>query len=167
MKNTEWFTGSIVLDDIIDIFTDYRNTETSPERIIYTPRDEQRKAINDLKKYFDSNPVVPRFLLNCKMRFGKCYTTYKYAEEVNHKKILILTFVPAVEDSWREDLNHIVKEYDYFTDFELRREDFKLENDPKAICCIFIVTKLSWKEIQIHIKPKTRLRNYKILILIY
>ena len=126
-KNQEWFTGSIVLEDIIELFHDYRNTST--KKLIYTPRNEQKDAIKALKDYFGSNPVIPRFLLNCKMRFGKCYTTYKYAEEVNHKKILILTFVPAVEDSWREDLNHIEKEYDYITDTELKKEKFKLENE--------------------------------------
>lgn len=137
-KHQEWFTGSIVLEDLIDVFNDYRTTKLSDEKIIYTPRKEQRKAIDDLKEYFDSEPTIPRFLLNCKMRFGKCYTTYKYAEEVNHSKILILTFVPAVEDSWRDDLNHIVKEYDYFLDADLKKEDFKLDNNPEKPYVVFL-----------------------------
>ena len=38
------------------------------------------------------------------MRFGKTFTTYKLSQKMNWKKILILTFKPAVENSWNEDL---------------------------------------------------------------
>ncbi|MBN2835403.1 MAG: DEAD/DEAH box helicase family protein [Candidatus Delongbacteria bacterium] len=137
-KNQEWFTGDITLDDLIDIFEDYRKADYSGKKVIYTPRKEQKAAIDKLLKYFKTTPSVPRFLLNCKMRFGKCYTTYKYAEEAELNKILILTFVPAVEDSWREDLKHIEKDYDYFTDFELAKSDFKLNNSPSKPYVLFL-----------------------------
>ena len=137
-KNQEWFTGDITLENLIDIFEDYRNAEGSSKKVIYQPRKEQRAAVDRLLEYFKTTPAIPRFLLNCKMRFGKCLTTYKYAEEAKHMKVLILTFVPAVEDSWREDLKHIETDYDYFTDFELAKNDFKLNNSPSKPYVLFL-----------------------------
>jgi len=49
-----------------------------------------------------------RFLLNGKMRFGKCFVTYKSAKRAGYKKILILTYKPGgVAESWEEDLDHV------------------------------------------------------------
>ena len=71
-------------------------------------RPEQKEAIKKTSKYFKNyrniEKKVPHFLWNCKMRFGKTFTTYKLSQEMNWKKILILTFKPAVENSWNEDL---------------------------------------------------------------
>lgn len=124
LNEQEWFVN-VHPDDLIDIFNEIR--KSGSDRVIYEPRAEQQKAIDDLKTYFDAHPVGGRFLLNCKMRFGKCYTTYKFAEENNIDKILILTFIPAVEKSWQDDLLHIKKIYKYFTDDNLRRNDFSLK----------------------------------------
>ena len=38
------------------------------------------------------------------MRFGKTFTSYKLAEQMKWKKVLILSFKTAVEESWEEDL---------------------------------------------------------------
>jgi hypothetical protein len=111
-KDQEWFQN-VPLEDIIEIFKDFR--VNNYERIIYSPRKEQSEAIYGNAKsvgildYFDRN-LGSKYLLNCKMRFGKCYTTYKYAEIAKLDKILILTFVPAVEESWRNDLLHIERD---------------------------------------------------------
>jgi len=137
-KNQEWFTGDIHLDDIIDIFNEYRFKDDAKNRVIYTPRQEQRKAVDYLKEYFENFPIGYRFLMNCKMRFGKCYTTYKYAEESDKRKILILTFVPAVEGSWKDDLFHISKEYDFFTDFDISKINFKLNDEPDKPYVVFL-----------------------------
>ena len=69
------------------------------------------------------------------MRYGKSFTTYKYCEEAGLDKVLILTFIPAVESSWREDLTHIKKHYDYYTDENLRRDSFipNFISDPYVI----------------------------------
>ena len=127
-KEQEWFTN-IPVDELIDLFNKIRSN--SEDKTIYTPRKEQQDCINAISEYFDKHPNG-RFLLNCKMRFGKSYTTYKYCEQANLNKILILTFIPAVESSWREDLLHIRKKYRYFTDDNLRRTDFVLNfiNEP-------------------------------------
>ena len=42
------------------------------------------------------------------MRFGKTFTTYELAKKMGWKRVLVLTFKPAVENAWREDLeSHI------------------------------------------------------------
>lgn len=72
-------------------------------------RPEQAAAISKTIDYFNSykseNPrAVPHFLWNAKMRFGKTFTTYQLAKKLGWKKLLILTFKPAVQSAWEEDL---------------------------------------------------------------
>jgi hypothetical protein len=72
-------------------------------------RPEQKEAVDKTSKMFrewkQKYPnKKPHFLWNAKMRFGKTFTTYQFAKEMGYKKVLVLTFKPAVEDSWREDL---------------------------------------------------------------
>lgn len=38
------------------------------------------------------------------MRFGKTFTTYQLAKRMGAKRVLVVTFKPAVQDAWREDL---------------------------------------------------------------
>ena len=47
---------------------------------------------------------APKFLWNAKMRFGKTFASYELAKKMGFKKVLVLTFKPAVESAWREDL---------------------------------------------------------------
>lgn len=122
-KEQEWFYN-VPLDELIDAFNRCRTVTN--ERVVYKPRKEQRSCIDKLHTYFTEHPVGKRFLLNCKMRFGKCFTTYKYCEENNINKVLILTFVPAVQESWEEDLRHIEKHYNYYTDANIRQNSFDL-----------------------------------------
>ena len=131
-KEQEWFIN-VTSEELIEIFNECRSFDKVKE--IYTPRREQADCINRLKEYFTLNPTGKRFLLNCKMRFGKSYTTYKYCEEANLNHILILTFIPAVESSWKDDLDHIKKEYKYITDKDLRNPDFDLSEikDPYVV----------------------------------
>ena len=128
-KEQEWFINTPV-DELIDIFEKYR--QAGLHKDIYEPRKEQRACIDAIKTYFDEHPDNGRFLLNCKMRFGKSYTTYKYCEEADIDKILILTFIPAVESSWQEDISHVEKEYDYYTNDNLKKPYFDpaLLDDP-------------------------------------
>jgi len=76
-------------------------------------RNEQLDAVNKTLDYYrsiwaeDAN-AVPRFLWNAKMRFGKTFTTYQLAKKLQTKRVLVLTFKPAVEDAWQTDLeNHV------------------------------------------------------------
>ena len=76
-------------------------------------RAEQQDAVDKTIDYFSSiweeDPdSVPRFLWNAKMRFGKTFTSYQLAKKLEAKKVLVLTFKPAVEDAWEADLkSHI------------------------------------------------------------
>ena len=76
-------------------------------------RNEQLDAVNKTRDYYqsiwaeDAN-AAPRFLWNAKMRFGKTFTTYQLAKKLQTKRVLVLTFKPAVEDAWQTDLeNHV------------------------------------------------------------
>jgi hypothetical protein len=72
-------------------------------------RDEQAMAVSKTYDYFQSiweedSDSTPRFLWNAKMRFGKTFTSYQLAKKLKAKKILVVTFKPAVEDAWQTDL---------------------------------------------------------------
>jgi len=74
----------------------------------FTMRPEQEAAVEKTMAYFQSyrheNGKVPHFLWNCKMRFGKTFAAYQLAKRMGWKKILVLTFKPAVQSAWEEDL---------------------------------------------------------------
>ncbi len=72
-------------------------------------RNEQRAAVEKTHAYFHSiwkenMHGVPRFLWNAKMRFGKTFTAYQLAKKLGAKRVLVVTFKPAVEDAWQTDL---------------------------------------------------------------
>lgn len=72
-------------------------------------RPEQARAVEQTIGYYESiwaeDPAaVPRFLWNAKMRFGKTFTSYQLAKRMGAKRVLVVTFKPAVQDAWHEDL---------------------------------------------------------------
>jgi hypothetical protein len=72
-------------------------------------RPEQAEAVLKTHDYFfsiwkENMKAVPRFLWNAKMRFGKTFTSYQLAKKLGAKRVLVVTFKPAVEDSWKTDL---------------------------------------------------------------
>jgi hypothetical protein len=72
-------------------------------------RTEQSAAVKKTADYFNSiwsenKKSAPRFLWNAKMRFGKTFASYHLAKKLEAKKILVVTFKPAVEDAWQVDL---------------------------------------------------------------
>ena len=72
-------------------------------------RDEQRAAVEKTCDYYRSiwaedADAVPEFLWNAKMRFGKTFTAYQLARRLDAKRVLVVTFKPAVEDAWQRDL---------------------------------------------------------------
>lgn len=131
-KEQEWFQN-VPADELVYAFDDCRKDDSNKE--IYKPREEQQECVDALLDYFKDHKTGGRFLLNCKMRYGKSFTTYKYCEDAGLNKILILTFIPAVESSWREDLTHIKKHYDYYTDDNLKKPSF----NPKALTDPYVV----------------------------
>jgi hypothetical protein len=72
-------------------------------------RAEQKKAVEDTAAYFKQMEIEdpsrpPKYLWNAKMRFGKTFASYQLAKKLGYKRILVLTFKPAVESAWYEDL---------------------------------------------------------------
>ncbi|KAB1647102.1 restriction endonuclease [Pseudoclavibacter sp. CFCC 14310] len=75
----------------------------------FAMREEQSAAVEKTIGYFNSvwaqdDDAVPEFLWNAKMRFGKTFTAYKLAKRMRANRVLVVTFKPAVEDSWHSDL---------------------------------------------------------------
>ena len=105
----EWYRCTV--DDVRNAWLQVRD-RVSYERSRtenFSMRPEQLAAVNKTEAYFRSceepdNPSIPKFLWNAKMRFGKTFTTYQLAKRMDMKRVLVLTFKPAVEDAWREDL---------------------------------------------------------------
>lgn len=72
-------------------------------------RREQADAVRATHAYYLSRwaedmHAVPRFLWNAKMRFGKTFAAYQLAKKMGAKRVLVVTFKPAVEDAWQADL---------------------------------------------------------------
>lgn len=72
-------------------------------------RPEQRLAVERTMAYFsrakkEDPGRPPKFLWNAKMRFGKTFASYQLAKQMGFSRVLVLTFKPAVESAWREDL---------------------------------------------------------------
>lgn len=108
-KKTEFFRCSLndVKAAIVAVKNGTDNIENRTE--IFEMRPEQDAAVTRTINYFISEKKAdknraPKFLWNCKMRFGKTFATYQLAKRLGMKKVLILTFKPAVEESWETDL---------------------------------------------------------------
>jgi hypothetical protein len=76
-------------------------------------RPEQREAVEKTATYYqnfqqENQGKAPHFLWNAKMRFGKTFTAYQLALKMGWKKVLVLTFKPAVQNAWEEDLKRHV-----------------------------------------------------------
>ena len=88
-----------------------KNREENEEQRVFDfkMRPEQIMAVTKTSNYFkiarrDDKKKTPHFLWNAKMRFGKTFAAYQLAKKENWKKILVLTFKPAVQHAWEEDL---------------------------------------------------------------
>ncbi len=105
----EWMRCS--LRDLKTVLTELRKGQrfTGTHHQTFSMRREQAEAVNRTHAYFHSiwkedMDAVPRFLWNAKMRFGKTFTAYQLAKKLGAKRVLVLTFKPAVEDAWQTDL---------------------------------------------------------------
>ena len=105
----EWMRCTV--GDVKTVLTELRTGKkfSGSHHRTFPMRREQAKAVNMTHDYFRSRReedpnAVPRFLWNAKMRFGKTFTAYQLARKLEAKRILVVTFKPAVEDAWRTDL---------------------------------------------------------------
>lgn len=72
-------------------------------------RPEQQSAVSKTSAYYarakkEDPDRIPKFLWNAKMRFGKTFASYQLAKKMHFDRVLVLTFKPAVESAWRDDL---------------------------------------------------------------
>src|SRR3989344_4591078 len=109
----EWFRCT--LNDVKRAYKSVKEGKFFEEnRIIdFKMRPEQKAAVEKTSSYFLSykkeNPnKSPHFLWNAKMRFGKTFATYQLAQKMGWTKILVMTFKPAVESAWDDDLKEHV-----------------------------------------------------------
>jgi hypothetical protein len=107
----EWFRCKVaqVKAAIIAVRTGQLNEEN--RSLDFTMRPEQKAAVEKTAAYFASwreekgnGNKPPHFLWNAKMRFGKTFAAYQLARRMAWRKVLVLTFKPAVESAWEEDL---------------------------------------------------------------
>lgn len=108
-NKTEWFKCTVAELKAAILSVKKGITNDDDRTLDFKMRPEQEEAITKTIQYFKSfkreNPgKTPHFLWNAKMRFGKTFTTYQLAKKQGWKKVLILTFKPAVESAWEEDL---------------------------------------------------------------
>lgn len=109
----EWFECTV--EDVKSVIISVRKGEvlTVSRDQDFNMRPEQSEAVKKTISHYSSyrkdnrNESVkpPHFLWNAKMRFGKTFTAYQLAKKLGWKKILVLTFKPAVQNAWEEDLN--------------------------------------------------------------
>ena len=99
------------LKDVKTVLTELRTGQriSGTHHETFGMRDEQVAAVDKTYDYLRSiwaedKNASPRFLWNAKMRFGKTFTTYQLAKKLHAKRVLVVTFKPAVEDAWQTDL---------------------------------------------------------------
>ena len=111
--NSEYFRCS--LEDVKAAILAVKNRTSNYENRTesFSMRPEQKRAVEMTKAYFEeekkNNPERSiKFLWNAKMRFGKTFASYELAKAMGMKRVLVLTFKPAVQSAWEEDLlSHI------------------------------------------------------------
>lgn len=108
-KGSEWF--ECTTKEVEQAIFAVKNHKTDITKRIadFKMRPEQAMAVKVTSEYFrkypyDKDNKTPHFLWNAKMRFGKTFTSYQLAKEMGWKRVLVLTFKPAVQNSWEEDL---------------------------------------------------------------
>ena len=109
-KKTEWFrcAESTVRAAWIAVKNRMDNLEARTQEFAMRP--EQAEAVEKTLGYYARAAKetrirwTPKFLWNAKMRFGKTFATYQLAKRLGAKRVLVLTFKPAVQSAWREDL---------------------------------------------------------------
>lgn len=105
----EWFRCTV--EQVRNAWLEVRDRKDYESRRTesFSLRPEQRAAVEKTEAYFRSCETpgshnAPKFLWNAKMRFGKTFATYELAKDMGMKRVLVLTFKPAVEAAWQEDL---------------------------------------------------------------
>ncbi|MDB2313586.1 GIY-YIG nuclease family protein [Luminiphilus sp.] len=106
----EWFRCTV--SDVRAALSVIKSGDARLERrtLSFGMRPEQEEAVAKTSSFFNSysqeeESAVPHFLWNAKMRFGKTFAAYQLACKMQWKRVLVLTFKPAVQSAWEEDLS--------------------------------------------------------------
>jgi hypothetical protein len=109
----EWFACPVtqVKAAVISVRTGQLNEEN--RTLDFKMRPEQAEAVNKTAAYFkraqkEDPDKTPHFLWNAKMRFGKTFAAYQLAKKMGWRKVLVMTFKPAVQSAWEADLKQHV-----------------------------------------------------------
>ena len=135
----EWMRCS--LQDLKTVLTEVRTGQrfTGTHHQRFRMRREQAEAVDKTFDYFHSiwsedQHAAPRFLWNAKMRFGKTFTTYQLARKLGTKRVLVLTFKPAVEDAWQTDLeSHVDFEGWHYLSRNSNSDPTKIDDDRPVV----------------------------------
>ena len=127
--------------DVRTVLTELRTGQrfTGTHHETFPPRAEQTEAVEQTYVYFQSRwqedaHAVPRFLWNAKMRFGKTFTSYQLARKLAAKRVLVVTFKPAVEDAWRTDLEtHVDFDGWQYLSRSSGRDPSQIDNDKPVV----------------------------------
>jgi hypothetical protein len=133
----EWMRCTVkdVLTAVTELRTRQRLAGTHHET--FAMRNEQVAAVNTTYNYFQSiwaedKHAAPRFLWNAKMRFGKTFASYQLARKLGAKRVLVVTFKPAVEDAWQTDLESHA-DFDGWHYLSRTAEAVETDKDPTAM----------------------------------
>ena len=112
-SNGEWFRCDVneVRAAVVAVRNHTQNVENRTET--FGMRPEQSRAVEMTRAFFqkwdaECSDQTHKFLWNAKMRFGKTFAAYQLAKQMRFHRVLILTFKPAVQSAWRDDLLHHV-----------------------------------------------------------
>lgn len=110
-ENTELEWMRCAVSDVRTVLTELRTGQRfiGTHNKTFKMRREQAEAVKVTHSYYlscwaEDMHAVPRFLWNAKMRFGKTFAAYQLAKKLGAKRVLVVTFKPAVEDAWQMDL---------------------------------------------------------------
>ena len=109
-KKTEWFRCDAKAVKEAWLAVKHRCGNIERRTADFAMRPEQVAAVEKTLGYYKRAAMetrikkAPRFLWNAKMRFGKTFTAYQLAKRLGARRVLILTFKPAVQSAWEEDL---------------------------------------------------------------
>ena len=127
----EWFVTTDKLDPFKDARRAYNEIVNGSSRTDHFQlRKEQQAAIEKASKWFKKdypNEVIGaathpnRFLINAKMRFGKCFTSIHLAKKINARNTLIVTYKPDVIGEWIDTVNEQV-DFDGWTGIRAKRK---------------------------------------------
>lgn len=169
----EWFYAKV--KDVKKAFNEVVYGASRTES--YPPRMEQKEAVEKAKKWFlkdypedviKSATHEDRFLLNAKMRFGKCYTGLLIAKAIEARNTLIITYKPEVISEWMSAaLDHVA--FDGWIGIRGRKKsknsiepalsdrgEFPHFDGPKVLC-------VSLQDLDIDKDGNTKIRLEKVL----